>query len=165
VFLKLGDAETIYTNSYEYFEDKTLIERFNHSFLLLTSNKGNNNITDFINNIIAFIPFGFALPLLLKSKKLLKVILWSAGFTLFVECLQMFTGMGGMSLIDLVANIIGGLTGSFAFVLFNKIIKNANIKKSIIYGLFIFILILSIYAIYTIIKNFDLFFKMIFSLI
>lgn len=74
------------------------------------------SLTDqFVGNILAFVPFGFFLPLLsirLRSSFILIVGL-TFGSSLLVEVIQFFTRVGAFDVDDLLLNTIGGIVGYF----------------------------------------------------
>lgn len=70
-------------------------------------------------NIVAFMPFGWLLPVLYKKKinagtVFLKTLLLS----LTAECIQLYTKTGAFDVDDLLLNVLGGLLGFLFFQLF-----------------------------------------------
>ena len=63
-------------------------------------------------NVVAFMPFGFFLPILWqKSGKLLDVTFWSFSFSLVVETIQLVYKVGTFDVDDLFLNTLGGIFG------------------------------------------------------
>ncbi len=63
-------------------------------------------------NVVAFMPFGFFLPILWqKSGKLLYVTFWSFSFSLVVETIQLVYKVGTFDVDDLFLNTLGGIFG------------------------------------------------------
>lgn len=63
-------------------------------------------------NIVAFMPFGFFLPILWpRSGKFLYVIFWSFSFSLVVETIQLVYKVGTFDVDDLFLNTLGGIFG------------------------------------------------------
>lgn len=165
LFLKFGDAVLIYKRSYKPMINWTAKKRF---FWTLSpfhnANTFNYKIKDFIKNIIAFIPYGFCISLVLKNNKvkILKVLLFSFLLTFFIEIMQFLTIMGGIASNDLIANTLGGIVGYFVYIVFCVIIRNKILRNYLLLILLLLLSILSIYAIYTIFSEIELIGKMIF---
>jgi glycopeptide antibiotics resistance protein len=65
-----------------------------------------------LGNVIAFIPFGFFLPIVTKWKMNFRfVVLVTFFFSLAVECVQLVTRVGSFDVDDLILNTLGGLLG------------------------------------------------------
>ncbi|MDE7060390.1 MAG: VanZ family protein, partial [Lachnospiraceae bacterium] len=63
-------------------------------------------------NVVAFMPFGFFLPILWqKSGKLLYVTFWSFSFSLVVETIQLVYKVVTFDVDDLFLNTLGGIFG------------------------------------------------------
>ncbi len=74
----------------------------------------------FVLNIIAFVPFGFFLPLLYKRYSNIKIVAISGFlFSLCIELVQMF-GWGVTELDDLMANTFGVCLGFYLYRLIKK---------------------------------------------
>lgn len=73
-------------------------------------------------NILAFLPFGFFLPLLfIRFRRLFLTVLMTACFSFCVELLQLVTRVGSCDVDDLILNTIGGLIGYLLFLLFMRL--------------------------------------------
>ena len=89
-------------------------------------------VVEKIPNILLFIPFGFFVPAVYKSKR----NIWKTMFIVFlttfgIEFLQYF--MGRLADIDdVITNFLGGLIGYILFLAFNKLLKNTNFWKKFI---------------------------------
>lgn len=69
-------------------------------------------ILNFAGNVIAFIPFGYLLPKMVKKKpKLFHTVLFSFEFSLLVELTQLISRTGSFDVDDLILNTFGGLIG------------------------------------------------------
>lgn len=69
-------------------------------------------ILNFAGNVIAFIPFGYLLPKMLKKKpRLFHTVLFSFEFSLLVELTQLISRTGSFDVDDLILNTFGGLIG------------------------------------------------------
>ena len=71
-----------------------------------------NVIINLLGNIVAFMPYGFLLPMVNKvCKNWWRIFFWSFGFSLGVEVTQLVTKTGAFDVDDLMLNTIGGLLG------------------------------------------------------
>ena len=69
-------------------------------------------ILNFAGNVIAFIPFGYLLPKMVKKKPgLFHTVLFSLEFSLLVELIQLISRTGSFDVDDLILNTFGGLIG------------------------------------------------------
>ena len=69
-------------------------------------------ILNFAGNVIAFIPFGYLLPKMVKKKHgLFHTVLFSFEFSLLVELTQLISRTGSFDVDDLILNTFGGLIG------------------------------------------------------
>ncbi len=87
-------------------------------------------------NILAFIPFGFCVPLMTKYRLGLFMTLFLIfSFSFVVETVQLVTKVGCFDVDDMILNTIGGLIGFIAFWIINGIrrivfgIKKKSEKK------------------------------------
>ena len=74
----------------------------------------------FMLNVIAFVPFGFFLPLLYKRYRSIKIVA-AIGFlfSLCIELVQMF-GWGATEIDDLIANTLGVCFGYLSYCIIKK---------------------------------------------
>lgn len=74
----------------------------------------------FILNVVAFVPFGFFLPLLYKSYRSIKLIaVIGFLFSLCIELVQML-GWGATEIDDLIANTLGVCLGYLSYCLIKR---------------------------------------------
>lgn len=77
------------------------------------------NFAVFINiagNVLAFVPFGFFLPILSRfSKGLFRMTLFTFEFSLLVETIQLVSRVGSFDVDDLILNTLGGILGYLFF--------------------------------------------------
>jgi glycopeptide antibiotics resistance protein len=63
-------------------------------------------------NILAFVPMGFVLPVLLpKMQRVRNVILIAFGVSLCFEAIQLLTGIGRFDVDDILLNVLGAAAG------------------------------------------------------
>lgn len=76
-------------------------------------------------NILAFIPFGLLLPIILRPmRKGIRVVIWGFLFSMSIELLQMLTRVGSFDVDDLLLNTTGALLGLILFRICNKVRRN-----------------------------------------
>ena len=86
-----------------------------------------------LGNILLLVPYGFFLPLLFKSINNLKhVLVASFIFSLFIETTQLllnyfYLGNRTFDIMDLIANVLGGMIGFYLFKMCNKLFKLENL--------------------------------------
>ncbi len=80
-----------------------------------------------LGNMIAFMPFGFILPMLcLSNRRWYIVTALSLLCSLMIESLQLVTRRGSFDVDDLMLNTLGGLLGYFCFLLAAGIRRRRN---------------------------------------
>jgi len=73
-------------------------------------------LLNMVGNVVAFIPFGFAIPYLSsKQRKFLNVMFLSFEFSLVIEVIQLVFKVGSFDVDDLLLNTIGGIIGYIIF--------------------------------------------------
>ena len=78
-------------------------------------------ILNLAGNIVAFVPFGFFLPMFCKlGRNFFGCIFASAVFSLFVESVQLATKVGAFDVDDIFLNTLGGFVGFFVYLFMNK---------------------------------------------
>lgn len=98
------------------FSIQVIVSRFSYS----------GNLSDWLRNIILFMPFGFGLACLMQSTKLgglvllAIVVILSAGLSFTVEFLQVFLPSRTPTISDLVTNTTGGGLGFVCFYLWTS---------------------------------------------
>jgi glycopeptide antibiotics resistance protein len=123
---------TLFPFNFSYKDDSSITYIFTYFY----NPTINISISDFILNIVLFIPFGFSFTcLLLKSKLswiiiLAMVLLFSFSLSLTIEVLQIFLPFRSPSLTDILTNTLGGLLGFYLLRLrvFNQLSKILSLK-------------------------------------
>ncbi len=78
-------------------------------------------ILNLAGNIVAFIPFGYFLPLVAEGRlKFFSVTLLTLQFSVLVEVLQLFTRVGSCDVDDMILNTLGGMIGYGCYRLWVK---------------------------------------------
>lgn len=69
-------------------------------------------------NVLAFVPFGFFLPMLNRhTRGLFRMALFTFEFSLLVETIQLVSKVGSFDVDDLMLNTLGGILGYVIFSL------------------------------------------------
>ncbi|MDF2388555.1 VanZ family protein [Nostoc ellipsosporum NOK] len=125
---------------------------------VIASFDNSSSFQDVVNNILLFIPLGFALTALLQKTKIkplskfLTVILFSAGLSLTVENLQMFLPSRLPTPADIANNTLGGSVGMICFYVWHSqsfidilsSVKNSRISNSVKKITFLYLLYISL---------------------
>lgn len=81
-------------------------------------------IVNIFGNILAFIPFGFFVPIVSKpNRQFFAVFLYSLEFSLGIELVQLSFQVGTFDVDDLLMNTIGGILGYLLFISQKKRLK------------------------------------------
>lgn len=77
------------------------------------------NFAVFINlagNVLAFVPFGFFLPMLNRhTRGIFRMALFTFEFSFLVETIQLVSRVGSFDVDDLTLNTLGGILGYLIF--------------------------------------------------
>ena len=93
---------------------------------------GWHDLSNFVGNIAAFIPFGMFLVLLSKNKGMSfkGALALSFSLSLCLECLQIVFSLGIFDVDDLILNTSGGLLGYCAIKLYDKVYSKFIVNTS-----------------------------------
>lgn len=104
----------------EYRYNLVLFQEVKRSFWCLRHGQPSYYLLNFVMNIVAFVPFGFFLPLLSRNKhgKNIFYVMFSAlEFTLVIEIVQLVLKVGTFDVDDIMLNSIGGFLGYLLFII------------------------------------------------
>ena len=124
ILLKVIIFKDAFINSYTYgswkknFLHANLVPFYNIRYYLRGEEPFEVGVLNIVGNIIAFIPFGFLLPLLflqLRSfkKTFVTVLLTSLSF----ELIQLFITYGHCDVDDIILNTTGGVIGYLIYII------------------------------------------------
>lgn len=86
-------------------------------------------VVNFFGNVLAFMPFGFCLPMVSnKDRKLYRIFFWSLAFSLTIESIQLVYKIGIFDVDDLFLNTIGGILGYWCFCII-RLLQRLGGKK------------------------------------
>lgn len=81
-----------------------------------------------VGNVVAFVPFGLFLPLLLRElRHFWKTVLLGFEFSLLVEILQLFGKVGSFDVDDILLNTLGAACGYVSFLIFIELRKKRGV--------------------------------------
>lgn len=89
---------------------------------------GTVDVSEIINNLLAFIPFGIFTGMLLDEKSFIKKVLPVFFVSLAFETVQFIFAVGASDITDLLMNTTGGIIGTVCFIFLSKIFKNRTNK-------------------------------------
>lgn len=73
-------------------------------------------ILNLVGNIVAFVPFGFLVPMINSAeRRTYMIFLLSLELSLIIEVVQLFSRVGSFDVDDLILNTLGGLIGYWAY--------------------------------------------------
>ena len=82
-------------------------------------------IVNICGNVIAFMPYGFLLPLLNRAYRKFYIIgVLSVLFSLIVESVQLILKVGVFDVDDILMNSLGGILGYLVFLITHSIYKH-----------------------------------------
>lgn len=102
------------------------------------------DLSEIINNIIIFIPFGGLLGIIDKKSSFLKKIMIILLFSLAIELSQFVFGLGATDITDIITNTLGGIVGLLIYQFLKKLFKENKLDRILVLlGMVIFIICLA----------------------
>ncbi len=87
-------------------------------------------LLNLVGNIVAFVPFGFFLPILYpRCRNFLYTVFFSFEVSLAVETIQLVSKVGSFDVDDMLLNTIGGAMGCLTFYWMNRVRRNYETKE------------------------------------
>lgn len=87
-------------------------------------------LLNLVGNIVAFVPFGFFLPILYpRCRNFLYTVFFSFEVSLAVETIQLVSKVGSFDVDDMLLNTIGGAMGCLTFYWVNRVRRNYETKE------------------------------------
>lgn len=77
---------------------------------------GKLDVTELFYNVLAFVPLGIYLSMIMSKKGFLKKVAMIAGVSLLLEVLQYILAVGTSDITDLINNTIGGIIGVLIYL-------------------------------------------------
>lgn len=102
------------------------------------------DLSEIINNIIIFIPFGGLLGIIDKKSSFLKKIMIILLFSLAIELSQFVFGLGATDITDIITNTLGGIIGLLIYQFLKMLFKENKLDRILVLlGMIIFIICLA----------------------
>lgn len=95
---------------------------------------GTVDVSEIINNLLAFIPFGIFTGMLLDEKSFIKKVLPVFFVSLAFETVQFIFAVGASDITDLLMNTTGGIIGTACFIFYLKYLKIEQIRFLILFA-------------------------------
>ncbi len=90
-----------------------------------------NSFENLVGNVVAFVPFGFLFPYVIRFGKNFFVMLFHAFiFVVGIEVFQLFSAFGAFDVDDILLNCLGAVIGWFCYFLLQLPEKMGNREKS-----------------------------------
>ena len=87
-------------------------------------------IVNIFGNVIAFMPYGFLLPLLNRAyRKFYIIAILSIIFSLLIEAAQLLLKVGVFDVDDILMNSLGGILGYLVFLISHSIYKGMEVRR------------------------------------
>jgi len=124
-------GRTLATSEYHYNLKLFLeIRRFYHI-------GGREFVINVIGNVLAFLPFGFLIPVIYREQRkktvqghyfrcLMFVTFLGGMFSFFVECVQLVTKVGSFDVDDMLLNTVGVFLGVIGYIISKGIIRKMS---------------------------------------
>lgn len=103
---------TMVSDSYRY--NLTLFKEIKRFWEMRYSYGWGVTLINLLGNVVCFMPFGFLLPTISKSrviKNIISVTFFTMLFSVFIETAQLVTKVGAFDVDDILLNTIGGMAG------------------------------------------------------
>lgn len=114
-------SEQLNRTSGEYEYNLVLLREIKRGFWCYRNGMKGYFLLNVVMNVVAFMPFGFILPIInSKNQKFLNILVLSFEMTLLIELLQLFLRVGSFDVDDLLLNMIGAILGFLLFKVFHK---------------------------------------------
>lgn len=111
------------------------VENLNHErninlipFAASAMANGRVSLSEIINNLLAFVPYGVFVCMLMENKRVIVRIMPVFITSLAYEIMQFVFALGSADITDLIGNTAGGMIGIGVFFVFSKIFKERSAK-------------------------------------
>lgn len=105
---------------------------YHHRSLSLIPFADGGSISEMIDNVIIFIPYGLLLNVNFKKVGFLPKFVFILACSLTFELIQFIFAIGSTSTTDVITNTVGGFLGLKLYGLSNKYINNGKLDRVII---------------------------------
>ena len=89
-----------------------------------------NSFENLVGNIVAFVPFGFLLPYVIKREKCFFIMLFQSFFLVVgIEVFQLFSAFGAFDVDDILLNCFGAVLGYLVYKAYEALNKRFESKQ------------------------------------
>ncbi|MGP1597596.1 VanZ family protein [Peptoanaerobacter stomatis] len=89
---------------------------------------GKADISEIILNVLAFIPYGLFIHILMDEKSMLKKLLIIFATSFILELIQYIFAIGASDITDIISNTSGGIIGVVVSMFMEKLLRENRIK-------------------------------------
>lgn len=89
---------------------------------------GKADISEIILNVLAFIPYGLFIHILMDEKSILKKLLIILAISFILELIQYIFAIGASDITDIISNTSGGIIGVVVSMFMEKLLRENWIK-------------------------------------
>lgn len=105
---------------------------------------GRVDLSEMLNNLVIFIPFGGLLGILGEKRSSFKSLGFILIFSLLIEVSQFILGVGATDITDIIMNSLGGGIGLVSYSMLVKYIKRSQLDRVLVnIGTLLFSLVLT----------------------
>ncbi|EHL19603.1 hypothetical protein HMPREF9628_01415 [Peptoanaerobacter stomatis] len=89
---------------------------------------GKADISEIVLNVLAFIPYGLFIHILMDEKSILKKLLIIFATSFIFELIQYIFAIGASDITDIISNTSGGIIGVVVSMFMEKLLRENRIK-------------------------------------
>jgi len=89
---------------------------------------GKADISEIVLNVLAFIPYGLFIHILMDEKSMLKKLLIIFATSFILELIQYIFAIGASDITDIISNTSGGIIGVVVSMFMEKLLRENRIK-------------------------------------
>ena len=89
---------------------------------------GKADISEIVLNVLAFIPYGLFIHILMDEKSILKKLLIIFATSFIFELIQYLFAIGASDITDIISNTSGGIIGVVVSMFMEKLLRENRIK-------------------------------------
>ena len=105
---------------------------------------GKVQISEIIENMLVFLPFGLCISAFYPDSEIQNRILLASGLSLFFEVMQYIFAIGASDITDVIDNMLGAVIGILLYLGMKKIWKEKTVKIITILGAVLEVLFLAL---------------------
>lgn len=121
---------TMVSTGYRY--NLTFFKEINRFWAMRNDYGWHVTLVNLVGNVVCFMPFGFLLPTITKSKMFKNVVVvtfYAMMFSMLIEVAQLISRVGAFDVDDILLNTIGGLLGYIIYITLKVIMRKRSSKR------------------------------------